>query len=62
MKKKFNKMFLVLMVIVGMCGFSVSQEHRHEQNKDKDRDRWLWQQPEMVMDVIGIEEGMKLSG
>ncbi len=54
-------MFLIFVVMIGLCGLSISQEHEHEQNQEKDRDRWLWQQPEMVMDVIGVKEGMILA-
>lgn len=49
------------MVTVGMCGLGINQEHRHEQNQQKDRDRWLWQQPEMVMNVLGVGEGMVIA-
>ena len=41
-----------------MCDLVLSQEHSHEQNQERDRDRWMWQQPEMVMDVLGVREGM----
>ncbi len=61
MKKYFFRMILSLMVMIGMCSLGTSQEHNHEQNQEKDRDRWLWQQPEMVMDVIGVKEGMVLA-
>lgn len=61
MKKIFFKILLILMVMVGMCGLGINQEYRHEQNQQKDRDRWLWQQPEMVMDVLGVKEGMVIA-
>jgi SAM-dependent methyltransferase len=61
MKKIFFKILLILMVMVGMCGLGINQEHSHEQNQQKDRDRWLWQQPEMVMDVLGVKEGMVIA-
>jgi len=60
-KKMFFKILLILMVMVGMCSLGINQEHRHEQNQQKDRDRWLWQQPEMVMNVLGVKEGMVIA-
>jgi ubiquinone/menaquinone biosynthesis C-methylase UbiE len=38
-------------------GFGQEHQHRHH-CEDSDRDRWMWQQPEKVMDAIGIEPGM----
>jgi SAM-dependent methyltransferase len=61
MKDIFFNLLLILMFIVGMCGLVTSQEHSHEQNQEKDRDRWMWQQPEMVMDVLGVQEGMVIA-
>ena len=61
MKNIFFKLLLILMFIVGMCGLVTIQEHSHEQNQEKDRDRWMWQQPEMVMDVLGVQEGMVIA-
>ncbi len=61
MKKNFFKGFFIVMTMVGMCGLGMSQEHNHEQNQERDRDRWMWQQPEMVMDVIGVKEGMVIA-
>ena len=61
MKKYFFRMLLILMVMIGLCSLGTSQEHGHEQNQEKDRDRWMWQQPEMVMDVIGVKEGMVIA-
>lgn len=58
MKRILFKMLLISIVIVGMCDLVLSQEHSHEQNQERDRDRWMWQQPEMVMDVLGVREGM----
>jgi len=61
MKRILFKMLLIFVVMVGMCGLVISQEHSHEQNQEKDRDRWMWQQPEMAMDVLGVQEGMVIA-
>jgi len=61
MKIFFIKMILILMVMIGTCGLGMSQEHSHEQNQERDRDQWMWQQPEMVMNVIGVKEGMVIA-
>jgi ubiquinone/menaquinone biosynthesis C-methylase UbiE len=40
-------------------GFAQEHEHQHhEVDSSRDRDRYMWQQPERVMNAIGIEPGM----
>jgi predicted methyltransferase len=65
MSKKSRILSLFVLSAAILCPVvSSGQEHaRHEHRRDpaRDRDRWMWQQPEKVMDVVGIKPGMAVA-